>query len=88
MERAQLLAELKNLLGEYMLDQDKLKLGNITDDTDFVKDLHMDSIDMVDVVIKAENKFGIEIKNETIAGLNTVGKCLDAMQARLADKGQ
>ena len=88
MERAQLLAELKNLLGEYMLDQDKLKLGNITDDTDFVKDLHMDSIDMVDVVIKAENKFDIEIKNETIAGLNTVGKCLDAMQARLADKGQ
>ena len=87
MERAQLLEEIKLLMGEYMHDEDKLKLANIADDTDFVNDLNMDSIDMVDVVIKAENKFGIEIKNETIAKLNTVGKCLDVMQERLAEKG-
>jgi acyl carrier protein len=47
----------------------------------------MDSIDMVDVVIKAENKYGIQIKNETISKLNTVGKCLDVMQERLAERG-
>jgi acyl carrier protein len=87
MERAQLLEEIKSLMGEYMHDEDKLKLATITDDTDFVNDLNMDSIDMVDVVIKAENKYGIEIKNETIAKLNTVGKCLDVMQERLAEKG-
>jgi acyl carrier protein len=87
MERAQLLEEIKLLMGEYMHDEDKLKLATITDDTDFVNDLNMDSIDMVDVVIKAENKFGIEIKNETISKLNTVGKCLDVMQERLAEKG-
>jgi acyl carrier protein len=87
MERPILLEELKSMIGEYMHDKDKPKLQQITDDTDFVKDLHMDSIDMVDVVIKAENKYGIEIKNETIAKLNTVGKCLDVMQERLAEKG-
>lgn len=87
MERAQLLEEIKSLMGEYMHDEDKLKLASITDDTDFVNDLNMDSIDMVDVVIQAENKYGIEIKNETIAKLNTVGKCLDVMQERLAEKG-
>jgi len=86
MERAKLLEELKTLMGEYMHDEDKVKLSNITDDTDFVSDLNMDSIDMVDVVIKAENKYGIEIKNETISKLNTVGKCLDVMQERLAEK--
>jgi acyl carrier protein len=87
MERAQLLEELKSLMGEYMHDEDKEKLADITDDSDFVNDLNMDSIDMVDVVIKAENKYGIEIKNETISKLNTVGKCLDVMQERLAEKG-
>ena len=87
MERAQLLEELKSLMGEYMHDGDKAKLADITDDSDFVNDLNMDSIDMVDVVIKAENKYGIEIKNETISKLNTVGKCLDVMQERLAEKG-
>jgi acyl carrier protein len=87
MERAALLEDLKSLMGEYMHDDDKGKLATITDDTDFVNDLNMDSIDMVDVVIKAENKYGIEIKNETIAKLNTVGKCLDVVQERLAEKG-
>jgi len=62
-------------------------LAGITDETDFVADLNMDSIDMVDVVIKAENKYGIQIKNETISKLNTVGKCLDVMQERLAERG-
>jgi len=87
MERTELLHELKSLMGEYMHDEDKKKLDNITDETDFIKDLNMDSIDMVDVVIKAEQKFGIEIKNETISKLNTVGKCLDVMQDRLSEKG-
>jgi acyl carrier protein len=88
MERSALLEELKSMMGEYLNDTDKLKLATITDDTDFVRDINMDSIDMIDVVIKLENKYGIEIKNETIAGLNTVGKCLDAIQQRLMEKKQ
>jgi len=87
MERAELLEELKSMMGEYMDDDSKLKLPFITDDTDFINDINMDSIDMVDVVIRVENKYGIEIKNETIAKLNTVGKCLDVIQGRLAEKG-
>lgn len=87
MERAALLEELKSMMGEYMDEEGKLKLATITDDTDFIKDINMDSIDMVDIVIKVENKYGIEIKNETISKLNTVGKCLDVIQARLAEKG-
>ena len=87
MERAELLEELKSMMGEYMDDDSKSKLPFITDDTDFINDINMDSIDMVDVVIRVENKYGIEIKNETIAKLNTVGKCLDVIQARLAEKG-
>jgi acyl carrier protein len=86
MERAALLEELKSMMGEYMDEEGKQKLATITDDTDFIKDINMDSIDMVDIVIKAENKYGIEIKNETISKLNTVGKCLDVIQARLAEK--
>jgi acyl carrier protein len=86
MERAALFEELKLIMGEYMDDENKLRLATINDDTDFVNDINMDSIDMVDIVIRVENKYGIEIKNETIAKLNTVGKCLDVIQARLAEK--
>jgi len=88
MERAQILAELKSMMGDYMHDDEKPLLETITDNTDFVNDLNMDSIDLVDIVIKAENKYGIEIKNETISKLNTVGACLDVIQQRLAEKQQ
>ena len=86
MERAEILEELKSMMGEYMHDQDKPLLDSITDKTSFVNDLNMDSIDLVDIVIKAENKYGIEIKNETIGKLNTVGACLDVIQQRLDEK--
>ena len=86
MERAALFEELKLIMGEYMDDENKLRLATINDDTDFVNDINMDSIDMVDIVIRVENKYDIEIKNETIAKLNTVGKCLDVIQARLSEK--
>ena len=86
MERTALLEDLKQMMGEYMDETGKQQLDSITDDTDFVNDLNMDSIDMVDIVISAENKYGIEIKNETSAQLNTVGKCLDVLQERLSEK--
>jgi len=86
MDRAEILDNLKLMIGEYVDDEGKKKLENITDETDFVHDINLDSIDMVDIVIKAENEYGIEIKNETIAKLNTVGKCLDVIQARLSEK--
>ena len=86
MERASLFEELKLIMGEYIDEESKLKLAVANDDTDFVNDLNIDSIDMVDIVIRVENQYGIEIKNETIAKLNTIGKCLDAIQARLLEK--
>jgi acyl carrier protein len=86
MERQEILEELKSMMREYMHDEDKPLLDTMTEKTNFVTDLNMDSIDLVDIVIKAENKYGIEIKNETISKLNTVGACLDVIQQRLAEK--
>lgn len=86
MDRAKLLEELKSMISEYLKDDDRSRLETITDNTNFLNDLNMDSIDLVDVVIKVENQYGITIQNESIAGLNTVGKCLDMIQEKLAEK--
>ena len=86
MERAEILADLKSIMAEYMSEEDKQKLDAMTDNTNLFNELNIDSIDLVDIVIRVENKYGIEIKNEAITGLNTLGKCLDAIEARLAEK--
>jgi len=86
MTREEILEELKSMMREYMREEDRPLLDTMTEKTQFVTDLNMDSIDLVDIVIKAENRYGIEIKNETIGKLNTVGACLDVIEQRLKEK--
>lgn len=86
MERNELLAQLKLVIADYLTDDNKQKLDTITEQTNFVTDLQIDSVDLVDIVINTETKFAIQIENETIATMVTVGKCLDVIESKLKEK--
>jgi acyl carrier protein len=86
MERAAIIADLKVMISEYMGAEDRQQLETIDENVNVFNTLNIDSIDLVDVVIQVENKYGIEIKNEAISGLNTLGKCADAIEARITEK--
>ena len=47
--------------------------GDVTTDTKLKGDLIMDSLDGVELVMALEEKFGVEIPNEDMANLETVG---------------
>lgn len=53
------------------------KLGfepiEITEDKDFINDLGTDSLDMVEIVMGIEEKFGLRIADSEIDGIRTVG---------------
>ncbi len=51
---------------EVIADTLSVKKESITEDTDLVEDLGVDSLDMVDLVLAMEQEFGIEIKDEDI----------------------
>ena len=42
-------------------------------DKSFVDDLDIDSLSMVEVVVAAEEKFGVSIPDDEVRGLKTVG---------------
>jgi acyl carrier protein len=86
MQREALLSELKLIIADYLVDEDKVKLDTVTETTNLLNELKIDSIDLVDIVINTETKFGIQIPNETIATMTTVGKCLDVIEAKLVEK--
>lgn len=48
---------------------DKAKIGM---DTSFVDDLNLDSLDIVELMMKMEDEFGIEIPEEDAEGLKVV----------------
>ncbi|WP_343190162.1 phosphopantetheine-binding protein [Buchnera aphidicola (Mollitrichosiphum nigrofasciatum)] len=49
-----------------------LNIKNEIHDTDDFKKLEIDSLDMIEIIMDIENKFDIEIKDETIEKLNNI----------------
>ena len=64
-----LLKKLRALLAE-QLDVDPAK---ITMDSDIMSDFEADSLDIVDMVMTLEDEFGIEVPDDAIESLRTVG---------------
>ena len=51
----------------------KVEASTIKLETNFVEDLKFDSLDIVELMMKMEDDFGIEIPEEDAEGLKTVG---------------
>jgi acyl carrier protein len=65
------------LASELGVDADK-----VTADARFKEDLDADSLDLVEVVLALEEKFGVEIPDDEIAGVKTVGEAADLVIAK------
>jgi acyl carrier protein len=47
-----------------------------------IEDLGADSLDIVELVVKLEDQFQIEIEDDELDGMTTVGKVLEFIQAK------
>ena len=78
--REQLRARLLNLLEEEMGEPYPL----LADDQDLRESLHLDSVDVVGLVMRIEREFRIRLATEELAAVKCVGDLLDLMEAKLA----
>jgi acyl carrier protein len=58
-------------------------LETITEETDLLKDLKINSANLVDVIIDAESKYDIEIDMDAAAKMINVGSCIDVIQEKM-----
>ena len=58
---------------EILCDQLDLEEDNVTMDSDIIEDFEADSLDVVDLVMSLEDEFSIEIPDEHIENVKTVG---------------
>ena len=58
---------------EILCDQLDLEEDNVTMDSDIIEDFEADSLDVVDLVMSLEDEFSIEIPDEQIENVKTVG---------------
>lgn len=84
MTKEELLNKLKGIIAPYVQNQQGLE--NLNENTDFIKDLEINSANLVDVVLDVEDEFDIEIDNEAMEKMLTVGASLEIIEAKLASK--
>jgi acyl carrier protein len=82
MEKEVLITKLKNIVEPYIQDDEAFK--NLSENTDFVKDLKINSANLVDVILDVEDAFDIRIENEEMEKMLTVKAAMDIVNEKLA----
>ena len=67
---------------EVLREQLGIDTTGVTEETSFMEDLRIDSLDLFEVVTTLEDDFGIEIPQEDLEDLTTVGAVVEYLQSR------
>lgn len=73
-----LLLKIKNLVA----DATKTDATSITETTNFIDDLNLDSLDMVELMMKMEDEFGIEIPEDDTEKLKSVSDVISYLKEK------
>jgi acyl carrier protein len=67
-------------LGEIIDEVAGVPADQVTPEKTFVDDLDIDSLSMVEIAVQTEDKYGVKIPDEDLAGLRTVGDVVSYIQ--------
>ncbi|MBN9299795.1 MAG: acyl carrier protein [Filimonas sp.] len=84
MDRQVILEELKKVLAPYTVNKEAL--NSINEETSLTQDLKINSANLVDIIIDAENKYDIEIDMDAAEKINNVGSCIDVILEKMKEK--
>jgi acyl carrier protein len=84
MNKEELISKLKTIVKPYI--QDEEAFANLSENTDFIKDLKINSANLVDVILDVEDEFDIEIDNESMEKMLSVKAAMEIIEAKLANK--
>jgi acyl carrier protein len=68
---------------EIIVDELGVDEGEVTMDANFIEDLGADSLDTVELIMKFEEEFDIDIADEDAEKLTTVGKAVEYLKEKL-----
>ncbi|MBW2630555.1 MAG: acyl carrier protein [Syntrophobacterales bacterium] len=82
MEEKEILQEMVNILKPYI--KDPALLDNATKETHILDDLKVNSARLVDIIIKCEDVFDIEIDDDDADKIRTIGDAVEIIQNKLS----
>lgn len=84
MDRTATLEQLKRIVKPFTKNEEAL--NNISEDTDLIADLEINSANLVDIVLDIEEAFDIEIDNQSMEKMLTIKAALEIIETKLAEK--
>ena len=66
---------------EILAEQLDADIDEMTMDTDIAKDLGADSLDVVELLMSIEDEFSVEIPDEEIENIKTIGELVEYIEA-------
>ena len=84
MNKEEAIQKLKEIVKPYVKNEEAL--ANINENTDFIKDLNINSANLVDVILDVEEVFDIEIDADSMEKMRDVKSALSVIEEKLALK--
>ena len=84
MTNSEIIEKLKLIVKPFVQDENAFE--NLTESTDFLTDLKINSANLVDIVLDIEDAFGIEIDNQSMEKMLNIQAALDIIETKLAQK--
>jgi len=84
MTKEELITSLKKIVKPYI--QDEGAFENLSEETDFINDLKINSANLVDVILDVEDEFDIEIDNEAMEKMLSVKAAMEVITTKLKEK--
>lgn len=73
-------AEIIKGLADIVEEVTGIEPSEVTPEKSFVDDLDIDSLSMVEIAVQCEDRYGVEIPDEEISKLRTVGDVVEYIQ--------
>jgi acyl carrier protein len=84
MNREETIEKLKGIVKPYIQNQEAF--DNLTEKTDFINDLQINSANLVDVILDIEEEYGIIIDNQSMERMLDVKSAMEIIETKLSEK--
>ena len=84
MNKQEIIEKLKSIVKPYIKNQDAF--DTLTEATDFITDLQINSANLVDVILDIEEEFNIVIDNQSMELMLDIKSALEIIESKLVEK--
>lgn len=84
MNRDEIIEKLKPIVKPFVNDEEAF--ANLTDKTNFITDLNINSANLVDIILDVEDAFSIVIDNESMEKMTDIENTIAIIQTKQSEK--